>query len=83
MREVLDFLEFFMNYRHTTITVDDRCIDLLLTEDEIAAGLERFLRDENRKYIDEKKCCGCWPVNKPPECPFWRKILGLCMECDK
>jgi hypothetical protein len=71
-----------MEYRHTTITVDGRCLDLLLTEDEIATCFERTLEDKNHKYIDMQICCQCWPTNKPPECPFWRKILGMCESCD-
>lgn len=72
-----------MDLRHTTITVDGRCIDLLITDDEIATCFERFLADHNQKYIDQEKCCGCWPTNKPPECPFWRRILGICENCDQ
>jgi hypothetical protein len=71
-----------MDFKHTTIEVDGRCLDLLLTEDEIAAGFERCLEASNQKFIGEK-CCACWPVNKPPECPFWRKILGLCVQCEE
>lgn len=71
-----------MNYKHTTITVDDRCLDLLLTEEEISAAFERAMRDDNQKFISRDKCCACWPVNQPPECPFWRRILGICRDCD-
>lgn len=72
-----------MDFRHTTITVDGRCLDLLLTEDEIATCFERTLSESNHKYISTDQCCACWPVNKPPECPFWRKILGICQSCDQ
>lgn len=71
-----------MEYRHTTITVDGRCLDLLITDDEISTLFERTLSEQNHKYIDMGKCCTCWPANKPPECPFWRKILGMCENCD-
>lgn len=71
-----------MDFRHTTITVDGRCIDMLLTDDEISAGLERFLKEENRKLIDIDKCCDCWPTSPPPECPFWHRVLGICRQCD-
>ncbi len=72
-----------MEYKHTTITIDGRCLDLLLTEDEITTSFERTLEASNQKYIDMEKCCVCWPINKPPECAFWRKILGLCEKnCD-
>jgi hypothetical protein len=69
-------------FKHTTITVDGRCLDLLLTEDEIATSFERSLHESNQKFINKEKCCSCWPVNQPPECPFWSKILGICRECD-
>lgn len=72
-----------MELRHATVTVDGRCIDLLLKDDEIAVALERALMEENQRFIDTEKCCSCWPVNPPPECPFWRKILGVCKECDQ
>lgn len=72
-----------MILRHANITVDGRCIDLLLTEDEISVGLERFLKEENREFIEIDKCCTCWPINKPPECPFWQRVLGICKQCDQ
>lgn len=70
-------------FRHTTIVVDGRCLDLLLTEDEIAVCFERSLHDVNQEFVNKEKCCTCWPVNLPPECPFWRRILGICKECDQ
>jgi len=72
-----------VSFRHTTIVVDGRCLDLLLNDEEIASSFERALRDENQQFIAKDKCCSCWPLNPPPECPFWRKILGICRECDK
>lgn len=71
-----------MEYRHATVTVDGRCLDLLITEEEIATCFERSLSEQNQKYIDTEKCCSCWPANKPPECAFWRRILGMCESCD-
>ena len=52
-------------YLHTTIDVDDRCLDLLLTQDEVAECHHRSLNVENSPYIDMDKCCKCWPVEKP------------------
>lgn len=72
-----------MPLRHTTITVDGRCIDLLLNDEEISAGLERAIDGANQGLIDMDKCCSCWPVNQPPECPFWERVLGICKQCDK
>ena len=71
-----------MTLRHTTITVDGRCLDLLLTDEEISAAFERSLKGENQNLVDKRKCCSCWPVNRPPECSFWRRILGICKEYD-
>lgn len=72
-----------MTYRHAVTVVDGRCLDLLLTEEEISYGFERALHEENQQFIDKDRCCGAWPVNQPPECPFWRRILGICRECDR
>lgn len=68
--------------KHAKITVDDRCLDLLLTEEEIAVAFQRTLDPENAKSLDLVECCKCWPVEKPPKCKFWSRILGLCYECD-
>jgi hypothetical protein len=68
-------------FRHATITIDGRCLDLLMTEEEISSCFERTLSEDNQRYIDAEKCCGCWPTAKPPECPFWRRIMGICEGC--
>ena len=71
-----------MKLIHTTAYVDDRCLDLLLTEDEISRAFERSLSTDNRSYIDLNKCCDCWSTQKPPKCKFWNRILGLCNNCE-
>lgn len=72
-----------MKLFHATIIVDDRCLDLLLTEDEIAQAFERSLHSENIQILDKDKCCKCWSVIKPPQkCGFWNKILGYCQDCE-
>lgn len=71
-----------MNLFHTTISIDDRCLDLLLTEDEIAQAFGRSLHSENNKFLDTNKCCKCWSATKPPKCGFWDKILNCCKECE-
>jgi hypothetical protein len=71
-----------MKLVHANVYIDDRCLDLLLTEEEIAVAFERSLVTENKQYIDIKKCCSCWSIRKPPKCNFWNKILGLCNECE-
>ena len=37
-------------YRYTKITVDGRCLDLLLTEDEITTCFERCRVESNQKF---------------------------------
>ncbi len=68
---------------HTTVYVDDRCLDLLLSHDEIVQAFERSLADGNKKFIDLNKCCDCWSTKKPPKCSFWSRIMGCCRGCDK
>ena len=65
-------------YHHTTIDVDERCLDLLLTPSEINKMYSRSLNVKNSPYIDMDKCCKCWPAEKPKDCPFWRKLLNIC-----
>lgn len=72
-----------MTYRHAVTTVDGRCLDLLLTDEEVSTAFERSLKDDNQQFIDNDRRCGSWPINKPPECSFWRRILGICRECDQ
>jgi hypothetical protein len=64
--------------RHTTIEIDGRCIDLLLTEKEITTCFERALIDNNIKYIDLNKSCKSWPLTKPDTLSIWKKILKIC-----
>jgi hypothetical protein len=60
--------------------VDGRCIDMLLSETEIARASKRLLADENKKFIPET-CNTCWPIEQPPKCSFWNRIIGNC-KCD-
>jgi len=79
-----------MKYIHATAVVEaivegivgERCLDLLLTEEEIATTFQRTLKEENYNLLDRTKCGKCWPRQKSPHCPFWRKILDICLECD-
>lgn len=71
-----------MLFFHTTIVKDDRCVDLLLTEDEIVTAFQRSVDPKNQSYIDKNKCCDCWSIEKPPKCTFWSRIMGICKECD-
>ena len=57
--------------------MDGRCIDLLLTADEISKGSKRATSSHNNKFIPETVNT-CWPIEQPPKCSFWSKILGTC-----
>lgn len=72
-----------MKLTHTTVIVDNKCLDLLLTEDEIVAALNRAVDPKNHNLIDMNKCCSCWSLKEPiPCCPFWKKVFGLCEHCE-
>jgi hypothetical protein len=74
----------FIMLRHTIINIDNKCLDLLLTEDEIVTAFNRALDHNNHQYINQDICCKCWPINTTIECcPFWKKILGLCEHCEE
>lgn len=69
--------------RHTIINIDNKCLDLLLTEDEIQTAFARALDHNNSQYINMDICCKCWPVDSHKECcPFWKNIFGLCEHCE-
>jgi hypothetical protein len=69
--------------RHTIINVDNKCLDLLLTEEEIQNAFARAIDVANKQYINETICCKCWPIDSNNECcPFWKKIFGLCEHCE-
>jgi hypothetical protein len=70
------------NLLHTTILVDGRCLDLLLTEDEIAKSFGRSLDQNNQHLINQEDCCKCWTIKPPPKCSLWSKILGQCNDCE-
>ena len=67
------------NLYYTKIEVDGRCLDLLFTEDEIKKASKRAINKNNNKFIPETVNT-CWPLERPPKCSFWSKILGTC-EC--
>lgn len=69
---------------HTIVNIDDKCLDLLLTQEEIATAFARAVDPANGKNIDLSKCCKCWPLNSAVECcPFWKKIFGTCENCEE
>lgn len=62
---------------HTKVQVDGRCVDLLLSEAEIAKGANRVSSGKYNKYIPETVNT-CWPIEQPPKCSFWDRIIGNC-----
>jgi len=67
--------------RHTTIEIDGRCLDLLLTDEEVSQCFERALLNKNFKFIDLNKSCKSWTIDKPRTCSLWKKLLKIC-KCD-
>lgn len=63
------------------VSIDNRCMDLFLTEEEVLLGFKRFLDPDNRVKIDFSKTCSTWPIKKPKDCSFWRKVFGICCDC--
>lgn len=71
-------------YKHTIINIDGKCLDLLMTDEEIANAFERATHAENDQYINPNACCSCWPIDTGEDCcPFWKSIFGLCSECEE
>ena len=64
----------------TKVIVDGRCLDILLTEDEVITAHARAMQPENSSLLGDD-CCSCWPTDKEP-CGFWDRILNKC-DCDK
>lgn len=62
---------------YTSVNVDGRCIDLLLTEKEIARAASRIFDPQNNQFIPSDLNT-CWPVEPPPKCSFWDLIIGKC-----
>ena len=56
---------------------DDRCLDMLLTMKEIEKGIARA-EDEKNKDLIPADCGTCWPIEKPPKCTFWDRIMFNC-----
>jgi hypothetical protein len=70
-------------YKHTIINIDNKCLDLLLTEDEIKTAFARAIDHNNSQYINQDICCKCWAIDSNQECcPFWKNIFGLCEHCE-
>jgi hypothetical protein len=62
---------------HVQFIKDDRCIDMLLTISEIEKGVERATNPENTDILSTT-CNTCWPIEKPPKCSFWDRLMFNC-----
>ncbi len=60
--------------------VNGREIDLVLNEQQVVDGLQSALI--NSGFVCASNGGNCWPVEKPEDCPFWRKVFNLCKNCD-
>ena len=62
------------------VNVDGRCLDLLLTEEEVIVAHSRAMKPGNVHLLGND-CCSCWPSTKEP-CGFWDRVLNKC-DCSK
>lgn len=67
---------------HVQTEKDGRCIDMLLSVKEIERGMVRAT-DEKYSHLILENCSTCWPIEKPPKCSFWDRILFKCSELNK
>lgn len=58
-------------------TIDGRCIDLLLTQDQILQGFENGLANPERIPV----CGQCWDIKKPNKCGILDRIMNRCCDC--
>ena len=68
---------------YSKVVVDGRCIDLLLSEDEVETGAERALENPSIVVSFPESHGSCWSADKPPKCGLWSRIMNKCCECSK
>lgn len=56
---------------------DNRCLDMLLPIKEIEKAVARA-EDVKNKHLIPENCDTCWPIEKPPKCTFWDRIMFNC-----
>ena len=56
--------------------INGRTLDLVLTEEQVITGVKTAI--ENAEFVCRMNPGNCWPVEKPQDCPLWKKIFGLC-----
>jgi hypothetical protein len=64
------------NLFYAKTDVNGRTVDLVLTEDQVLNGVKAAL--QNSDLVCKMNPGNCWPVEKPNDCPFWKKIFGVC-----
>ena len=62
---------------YSKIQIDGRCVDLLLSEAEITRAAKRAYDPKNIECLGQDATL-CWPIEKPPECSFWNRLIGKC-----
>ena len=59
-------------------TIDGRCIDLILTQEQLMQGFETGLARP-----DLIPACGqCWDIKKPNKCGVLDRIMNRCCVCN-
>jgi len=67
----------------TTVVVDGRCLDLLLTQDEIIEAHARAMHPDNKELLGDGGC-SCWPADPDKDpCGFWDRLLNKCDCCKR
>jgi hypothetical protein len=61
---------------HAKAKINERDIDLVLTEDQLLEGISAALK--NSDFICKQNPGACWPIEKPQACGVWKRIFGLC-----
>lgn len=56
--------------------INGRVIDMVLTEDQVIDGMKLAL--QNSDLVCQMNPGNCWPIEKPNDCPIWKKIFGIC-----
>ena len=62
---------------YAQVNIDGRCIDLLLTHDQIMEGFESGLSNPDKIPAFGQ----CWNINKPNKCSLLDRIMNRCCDC--
>jgi len=64
------------NLFYAKTEINGRVVDLVLTEQQVLDGVKVAL--QNPEMICQNNPGSCWPIEKPNDCPVWKKIFGVC-----